>query len=55
VAALGRHKYAVLLALLLVSLAIQSVDAGADAAELVSNGSRTVLGVAIFLDAHDDE
>jgi hypothetical protein len=46
--ALRRRKYAVLLALLLVSLAIQSFDVRAGAAATHSDIFRTVLGLAIF-------
>ena len=47
--ALRRHKYAALLALLLVFLAIQSFDARLGAAGTLSNAFRTMLGVAILV------
>lgn len=48
-AGLRRHKYAALLALLLVSLAIQSFDARPNAEGMLSDVSRTVLSVAILI------
>jgi len=47
--ALRSHKYAALLALLLVSLTVQSFDARAGAEGTLSDVVRTVLGVAIFI------
>jgi hypothetical protein len=47
--ALRRHKYAALLALLLVFLAIQSFDARHGAEGTLSNAFRTMLGVAILV------
>jgi ion channel len=47
--ALRTHKYAVLLALLLVMLAIQSLDARPGAGRLFAEAFRTVLGVAILV------
>jgi hypothetical protein len=44
-----RHKYAVLLVLLLASLAIQASGARPDAAGLFSDALRTVVGVTTFL------
>ncbi len=44
-----RHRFALLLALLLVSLAIQSFDARPGAGGLLSDASRTVLGVVLFV------
>ncbi len=44
-----RHRYAVLLGLLLVSLTIQSFTVGAGVPEMFSDIFRTVLGVSIFL------
>ena len=43
------HRYVVLLALLLVVLAIQSLDARPGAGRLFNEGFRTVLGVAILV------
>ncbi len=47
------HSFAALLALLLVSLAIQSFGVGAGAEGLPSNAFRAVLGVAILLVVFD--
>ena len=47
--ALRRHKYAALLALLLVFLAIQSFDARPGAEGTLSDAFRTMLGVAILV------
>jgi hypothetical protein len=47
--ALRRHKYAVLLALLFASLAVQSLGARPGAGGLLFDAFRTVLGMAIFL------
>ena len=47
--ALRRHKHAVLLALLLTSLVIQSFEVRSGTLELLSDAFRTMLGVAIFL------
>jgi len=47
--ALRRHKYVVLLVLLLALLAIQSLDALPGAARLFIEAFRTVLGVAILI------
>jgi len=47
--ALRTHKYVALLALLLVMLAIQSLDARPGAGRLFSEAFRTVLGVAILV------
>ena len=47
--ALRRHKYAALLALLLVFLAIQSFDAQSGAGGTLSSAFRTMLGVAILV------
>ena len=44
-----RHKFAALLAVLLVFLAIQSFDAGTGAEGTLSNAFRTMLGVAILV------
>jgi hypothetical protein len=52
-AAIRSHKYAVLLALLLSALAIQSSDARVGAAGLFSDALRTVVGVSIFLVVFD--
>ncbi len=46
--ALRRHKYAALLALLLIFLAIQSFDARLGADGTLSNAFRSMLGVAIL-------
>ena len=46
---LRRHKYAALLALLLVLLAIQSFDARPGAEGTLSDVFRTMLGVAILV------
>src|SRR5215468_9925133 len=48
-AGLRRHKYAALLALLLVSLAIQSLNASAGVERTLSDLFRTVLGIAILV------
>src|SRR4030095_4742753 len=47
--ALRRHKYAALLALLLVFLAIQSLDATLGAEGTLSDAFRSMLGVAILV------
>ena len=47
--ALRRHKYAALLALLLIFLAIQSFDARQGAEGTLSDAFRTMLGVAILV------
>ena len=47
--ALRKHKYAALLALLLVFLAIQSFDARSGAEGTLSDAFRTMLGVAILV------
>ena len=49
VVGLGKHKYAVLLAVLIVSLTIQSFDAQAGAVGTLSDAFRTVLGVLILV------
>ncbi len=43
-----RHKYAALLAMLLVTIAIQSFDARPGAEGILSDAFRTILGVAIL-------
>lgn len=47
--ALRRHRYAVLLALLLVSLVLESLGARSGAGKILSDVVRTVLGVTLFL------
>ena len=49
VVGLGKHKYAALLAVLIVSLTIQSFDAQAGAVGTLSDTFRTVLGVSILV------
>ena len=44
-----RHKYAALLAMLLVTIAIQSFDARSGAEGILSDAFRTLLGVAIVV------
>ena len=46
---LRRHKHAVLLALLLVALAIATINAQSGAERLRSDAVRTVLGIAIWI------
>ena len=47
--ALRRHKYAALLALLLVGLAMQSLEARPGGGRLLIEALRTLLGVAILV------
>lgn len=49
VAAFRRHRYTVLMVLLLVSIAIQSFDTRHGAAGLLSDAFRTVVTVVIFV------
>ena len=53
VGASRRHKYAALLALLLVSLAIQSFDARSGAEGILSDALRTMMAVAILIVVFD--
>ena len=48
-----RHRYAVLTAVLLVGLVVQTLDVGARGATLLSDVTRTVLGIAVLFAAFE--